>query len=229
MERLADKGNGNYAYIDDIGEARKVFGDEIGGTLLTVAKDVKLQVEFNPQLVSSYRLIGYENRLLRAEDFSDDTKDAGDIGAGHSVTALYEIVPREPGADEPAATPLRCTLHVSADRLCCGIRIRAAVQFSAISSVRHKHPRDQFQEGRRFSFALGETGWDRRGGDRSLSSPTGGLAQSSRRTRRRTAPPSAGMTHSSAPQGARRCRRRERSEAKASQAPSGDGTRLRWW
>ena len=96
MEKLADKGNGNYAYIDDIAEAKKVFGAEMGGTLLTLAKDVKLQVEFNPELVSSYRLIGYENRMLRAEDFDDDTKDAGEIGAGHSVTALYEI---EPGVD----------------------------------------------------------------------------------------------------------------------------------
>lgn len=96
MEKLADKGNGNYAYIDDIAEAKKVFGAEMGGTLLTLAKDVKLQVEFNPELVSSYRLLGYENRMLRAEDFDDDTKDAGEIGAGHSVTALYEI---EPGVD----------------------------------------------------------------------------------------------------------------------------------
>jgi len=90
---LADKGNGNYAYIDDLLEARKVFVHEMGATLLTVAKDVKLQVEFNPATVQAYRLIGYENRLLRNEDFTDDRKDAGDMGAGHSVTALYEIVP----------------------------------------------------------------------------------------------------------------------------------------
>jgi len=105
MEKLADKGNGNYAYIDDIAEAKKVFGAEMGGTLLTLAKDVKLQVEFNPELVSSYRLIGYENRILRAEDFDDDTKDAGEIGAGHSVTALYEV---EMGLDWGSAVePLR--------------------------------------------------------------------------------------------------------------------------
>jgi Ca-activated chloride channel family protein len=93
MEKLADHGNGNYAYIDDLMEARKVLVSEVGGTLLTVAKDVKLQIEFNPECVQAYRLIGYENRLLAAEDFNDDTKDAGELGAGHSVTALYEIVP----------------------------------------------------------------------------------------------------------------------------------------
>jgi Ca-activated chloride channel family protein len=93
LERLADKGNGNYAYIDDIAEARKTLVHEMGGTLLTIAKDVKLQVEFNPARVQAYRLIGYENRMLRAEDFNDDRKDAGELGAGHSVTALYEIIP----------------------------------------------------------------------------------------------------------------------------------------
>jgi Ca-activated chloride channel family protein len=93
LEQLADKGNGNYAYVDDLMEARKVFVQEMGATLLTVAKDVKLQVEFNPTAVQAYRLIGYENRLLRNEDFADDTRDAGEIGAGHSVTALYEIIP----------------------------------------------------------------------------------------------------------------------------------------
>ena len=93
MEQLADKGNGNYAYVDNILEARKVFVQELGATLLTVAKDVKIQVEFNPERVAGYRLIGYENRLLANEDFNDDTKDAGELGAGHSVTALYEIVP----------------------------------------------------------------------------------------------------------------------------------------
>jgi Ca-activated chloride channel family protein len=93
MEKLADRGNGNYAYIDTIEEARKVLVKEAGATLVTVAKDVKLQIELNPATVAGYRLIGYENRLMRDEDFNDDKKDAGDIGAGHSVTALYEIVP----------------------------------------------------------------------------------------------------------------------------------------
>jgi Ca-activated chloride channel family protein len=101
METLADKGNGNYAYIDGIAEARKVFVEEFGGTMHTVAKDVKLQVEFNPVTVAAYRLIGYENRLLRNEDFDDDSKDAGEIGSGHSVTALYEVIPA--GVETPVA------------------------------------------------------------------------------------------------------------------------------
>jgi Ca-activated chloride channel family protein len=93
MEMLADKGNGNYAYIDGIGEARKVLVEEAGATLVTIAKDVKIQVEWNPAEVASYRLIGYENRVLAHTDFNDDTKDAGEIGAGHNVTAIYEITP----------------------------------------------------------------------------------------------------------------------------------------
>ncbi len=105
MEKLADRGNGTAAYIDGILEAKKVLVSELGGTLLTVAKDVKIQVEFNPARVKGYRLIGYENRLLRDEEFADDTKDAGELGAGHSVTVLYEIVPADsdeklPGIDE---------------------------------------------------------------------------------------------------------------------------------
>jgi Ca-activated chloride channel family protein len=93
MEKLANKGNGNYAYLDNMLEAKKVLVKEIGGTLLTIAKDVKIQVEFNPTKVQAYRLIGYENRMLRNEDFKDDKKDAGELGAGHSVTALYEVIP----------------------------------------------------------------------------------------------------------------------------------------
>ncbi len=93
MEKLADKGNGNYAYIDSILEAQKVLVKEIGGTLFTIAKDVKIQVEFNPAKIQAYRLIGYENRRLQDQDFNDDSKDAGELGAGHTVTALYEIIP----------------------------------------------------------------------------------------------------------------------------------------
>ncbi len=93
MEIIADKGNGNYAYIDNLQEAQKTLVSEFGGTLFTIAKDVKFQIEFNPAKVLAYRLIGYENRLLNDEDFNDDTKDAGEIGAGHTVTALYEIIP----------------------------------------------------------------------------------------------------------------------------------------
>ncbi|MDB6016533.1 MAG: von Willebrand factor [Pedosphaera sp.] len=93
MQMLADKGNGNYYYLDTIEEAQKVLIDQMNGTLVTIAKDVKIQVEFNPKQVSAYRLIGYEKRMLRKEDFNNDAKDAGEIGAGHTVTALYEIVP----------------------------------------------------------------------------------------------------------------------------------------
>jgi Ca-activated chloride channel family protein len=93
METLADKGNGNYAYIDNIIEAKKVLVNEFGGTLFTIAKDVKLQIEFNPAKVKAYRLIGYENRMLKNEDFNNDKKDAGELGSGHTVTALYEIIP----------------------------------------------------------------------------------------------------------------------------------------
>ena len=107
LEKLADKGNGNYGYIDNISEARKVLVSEMGGTLVTIAKDVKIQVEFNPGKVQAYRLIGYENRLLAAEDFADDTKDAGEIGAGHTVTALYEIVPVGVEIDLPGTDELR--------------------------------------------------------------------------------------------------------------------------
>ncbi len=92
MESIADHGNGNYAYIDNLREAEKVLVTEMGGTLFTIAKDVKIQIEFNPVIVDSYRLIGYENRVLAKEDFDDDTKDAGELGAGHTVTVLYEIV-----------------------------------------------------------------------------------------------------------------------------------------
>ncbi|RLB47393.1 MAG: hypothetical protein DRJ42_25535 [Deltaproteobacteria bacterium] len=114
METLADHGNGNYAYIDTIAEARRVLVRTAGGTLVTIAKDVKLQLEFNPERVASYRLIGYDNRRLRDEEFNDDARDAGEIGAGHSVTALYEFVPASttsPNAansvDRPPIDPLR--------------------------------------------------------------------------------------------------------------------------
>ncbi|MFN6569517.1 von Willebrand factor type A domain-containing protein [Dendronalium sp. ChiSLP03b] len=109
MEQLADKGNGNYAYIDTLLEAKKVLVNDLRGTLFTIAKDVKIQVEFNPAKVQAYRLIGYENRLLQNQDFNDDKKDAGDIGAGHSVTALYEIIPIGTKSDVklPKVDPLR--------------------------------------------------------------------------------------------------------------------------
>jgi len=107
MEIIADKGNGNYSYIDNLQEARKVLVREFGGTLFTIARDVKLQLEFNPAKVDSYRLIGYENRILNDEDFNDDAKDAGEMGSGHMVTALYEIVPAGSGEKIPSIDPLK--------------------------------------------------------------------------------------------------------------------------
>jgi Ca-activated chloride channel family protein len=107
MEKLADKGNGNYAYIDGLLEAKKVLVTEMGGTLLTIAKDVKIQVEFNPAKIKAYRLIGYENRMLNAEDFNDDRKDAGELGAGHTVTALYELIPAGSEAAVPGVDDLK--------------------------------------------------------------------------------------------------------------------------
>lgn len=107
MEKLADKGNGNYAYIDNILEAKKVLVNEFGGTLFTIAKDVKIQVEFNPAEVKGYRLVGYENRMLNKEDFNDDTKDAGELGAGHTVTALYEIISPDSDYEFPSVDDLK--------------------------------------------------------------------------------------------------------------------------
>ena len=107
LEALADRGNGNYAYIDNIREARKVLVQEMDGTLVTIAKDVKFQVEFNPAEVNAYRLIGYENRILEDQDFNDDAKDAGEIGAGHSVTALFEVIPNGVRTNVPGVDPLR--------------------------------------------------------------------------------------------------------------------------
>lgn len=107
MEKLADKGNGNYAYIDNFQEARKVMSEELTGTLLTIAKDVKIQIEFNPATVEAHRLVGYENRKLEHQDFNNDKKDAGEIGAGHVVTVLYEIVPKGIKVDIPGVDPLK--------------------------------------------------------------------------------------------------------------------------
>ena len=107
LEKLADTGNGNYAYIDTLNEARKVLVEQMGGTLVTIAKDVKIQIEFNPAQVNAYRLIGYENRVLRNEDFNNDLKDAGDMGAGHTVTALFEVVPTGGEIAVPGVDPLK--------------------------------------------------------------------------------------------------------------------------
>jgi Ca-activated chloride channel family protein len=128
MEQLADAGNGNYAYIDNLREARKVLVQQLSSTLVTVAKDVKIQVEFNPAQVSEYRLLGYENRALKREDFSNDKVDAGEIGAGHTVTALYEIVP---AGNKGWLEPLR--YQQSAAK-------RAASSEMALLRIRYKAP-----------------------------------------------------------------------------------------
>ena len=141
MEQLADKGNGNYAYIDSELEAKKSLVDEIDGTLMTIAKDVKIQVDFNPARVHSYRLIGYENRLLQNQDFSDDTKDVGEIGAGHSVTAFYELVPADP--DNPHDPNSASNQDLASDF------VRTELKPSATDSdvvlnvhLRYKHPQE---------------------------------------------------------------------------------------
>ncbi len=135
MEQIADHGNGNFAYVDNLFEARKVLVEEMGGTLLTLAKDVKLQVEFNPARAASYRLIGYENRLLANEDFNDDTKDAGELGAGHTVTALYEVVPV--GVAERSVDPLRYGPERGADR---GSSVDRATEELMYVKIRYKEP-----------------------------------------------------------------------------------------
>src|SRR5262249_18578715 len=111
MEKLADNGNGLYAYIDSVREARKVLVEQLTGSTITIAKDVKIQIEFNPAQIAAYRLLGYENRILAAQDFNNDKKGAGEIGAGHTVTALYELVPvgaeRETVQPQPGTDPLK--------------------------------------------------------------------------------------------------------------------------
>lgn len=134
MELLADKGNGSYAYVDSVHEAKKVLVSGLGGTLNTIAKDVKVQVEFNPAKVQAYRLVGYENRLMRAEEFNDDKKDAGEMGAGHSVTALYEVIPVGVRSDLPAADPLRYqSRHAKADDFAGGELMTVKLRYKAPS------------------------------------------------------------------------------------------------
>ena len=155
MERLADCGNGNYAYIDSLFEAKKVMVEEMGATFVTVAEDVKLQVEFNPATVNSYRLIGYENRMLEATDFNDDTKDAGEIGAGHTVVALYEIIPA--GSEDEIVLkyqqPKEDVAHTDE---------KVSDEFATVS-VRYKEPgksRSQLE-----SYVVGEGDWSRNPSD----------------------------------------------------------------
>lgn len=146
METLADKGNGNYAYIDGLREANKVLVEEMSATLLTICKDVKFQVEFNPAVVESYRLLGYENRALAKEDFNDDTKDAGEIGAGHSVTALYEIVLKEPldgSMSEEEINRLKYSDEYKKEYGEEKITSRAAMKEWLTISIRYKKPSEK--------------------------------------------------------------------------------------
>lgn len=168
MEKLADRGNGNYAYIDTINEARKVLVEQLGGTLVTIAKDVKLQLEFNPRRVSACRLIGYENRLLRNEDFNDDTKDAGEIGAGHTVTALYELVPAGVEKGLPAVDELKYQRTVepteaaaSDELLTLKLRYKEpdGQESKLISTVVHDSDRGYAQASEDFRFAAAVAGF----------------------------------------------------------------------
>ena len=140
MESLADNGNGNYAYIDSEQEAEKVLVRESGSTLVTIAKDVKLQIEFNPRQVKSYRLVGYENRALKDEEFNDDKKDAGDIGAGHNVTALYEIVPADGNADAKPSPDERAAVDPLRYQTERGLAETAPAKELATVKIRYKRP-----------------------------------------------------------------------------------------
>ena len=155
LEQLADKGNGNYAYIDTLAEAKKSLVEQAGGTLLTIAKDVKIQVEFNPAQVQAYRLIGYENRLLAREDFNNDKIDAGEIGAGHTVTALYEVVPV--GAEAPEAQ--NGTMTALKYQRPVGGKLFTPVALSdelLTVSIRYKEP--AAEESRKLEFPLRDNG-----------------------------------------------------------------------
>jgi Ca-activated chloride channel family protein len=158
MEEIADRGNGNYHYIDTISEARKVLVQEAGGTLVTVAKDVKIQVDFNPANVEAFRLIGYENRMLEARDFNDDKKDAGEIGAGHSVTALYEVVPPGAGTLEKEVDDLRYQT---------GRNPTPAANSSEMMTVklRYKEPRGTESQLLSYTINDNENAWQSASGD----------------------------------------------------------------
>ena len=167
MEALADKGNGNYSYIDNLLEGHKVLVKEMGGTLVTIAKDVKIQVEFNPSRVKSYRLVGYENRILEAKDFNDDKKDAGDMGSGHSVTALYEIIPTESNDRTDSIDPLKYQVsnfvtQYHPEILTVKVRYKKPGTDSSllVKSILEGQPKpfDRASENVRFSCAVAEFG-----------------------------------------------------------------------
>jgi Ca-activated chloride channel homolog len=152
LEQLADHGNGNYAYLDDLDEARKVLVTERGGTMMTIAKDVKIQVEFNPMQVHAYRLIGYENRTMAARDFDDDSKDAGEIGAGHTVTALYEVVPAGTDLAVPGAPVLKYQQPTSTTQAAASGELMTV-------KLRYKQPDGERSELQSFPITDGGTEW----------------------------------------------------------------------
>jgi Ca-activated chloride channel family protein len=164
MEQLADKGNGNYGYIDNINEAKKLLVSQLTGTLFTIAKDVKIQVEFNPSKVKGYRLIGYENRALNNEDFNDDKKDAGEIGAGHSVTALYEIIPADSDENIQGADDLKyqnAELIPSNDLMTVKVRYKdpdKTVSKSLVYTIGEEYLDKKISENFMFAAAVAEFG-----------------------------------------------------------------------
>jgi Ca-activated chloride channel family protein len=156
LEQLADKGNGNYAYIDSLAEAKKTLVEQAGGTLMTIAKDVKIQVEFNPAQVQAYRLIGYENRMLAKEDFNNDKIDAGEIGAGHTVTALYEVVPV--GAAMPDETPAVDGLKYQKPKQGAGSLKQGALNAEMLTvKIRYKEPAGEVSSKLEFPLVDGGT------------------------------------------------------------------------
>jgi len=160
LEKLADNGNGVYSYIDSLREAHKVLVEQLSGALLTIAKDVKIQIEFNPAEVKSYRLLGYENRALETKDFDDDRKDAGEIGAGHSVTAIYEIVPAKLAKAQTLAVPVGMKYQIASSEKSPGAPADQLVNLSkaaksgelATVAVRYKEPTAQVS--RRLDFTI---------------------------------------------------------------------------
>ncbi|MDD4931876.1 MAG: von Willebrand factor type A domain-containing protein [Methylacidiphilaceae bacterium] len=163
LVKLADRGNGNYAYIDSLEEAHKVFGEALHKTLFTVAKDVKLQVEFNPKEVSAYRLIGYEKRLLAKEDFNDDTKDAGEVGAGHTVTVLYEVIPAD-GERPPhsAVDPLKYQPKANEEEMENSSRSARGTPAEMLTvKIRYKKPDEEKSQRLEFPFTDGAQEWEK--------------------------------------------------------------------
>ena len=178
MEKLADKGNGNYGYIDTLGEAKKLLVHGLSGTLETIAKDVKIQVEFNPAVVGAYRLLGYENRKLNKEDFNDDKKDAGEIGAGHSVTALYEVVPAE--APDPSAHPAVDPLKYAAAE-----KVPAAGAGAEMLTVklRYKEPDEETSKRLEFPLKNDAAAWERTDADTRFAAAVAAFAMKLRHSR----------------------------------------------